>query len=158
MYTTIAITSFKADYVLLVCAHYLIKNSSLCIELIDYFKKSEIDVSISSYPFYRSTETSKCWHPRITSSEAGINTAHSTEQSFIQVGFAPTTNPLPFHIPFYGEKVPFPVSSIDKWCPFHKLSLKLCITFNCCKCIVFKIRINLKPRTFSQLFHIKSIC
>ena len=39
----------------MVCAHYLTKNSSLCIKLIDYFKKSEIDVSISSYPVYRST-------------------------------------------------------------------------------------------------------
>ena len=56
MYTTIAITSFNADYVVcMVCAHYLTKNSSLCIKLIDYFKKSEFDVSISSYPVYRST-------------------------------------------------------------------------------------------------------
>ena len=40
------------------------------------------------------------------------------QQSFIQVGSAPTSNPLPFYRPFYGEKVPFPVPSIDKWCPF----------------------------------------
>ena len=55
MCTTMAITSFNADYVLLVCTHYLIKNSSLHIKLIDYFKKSEIDVSTSSSPVYRST-------------------------------------------------------------------------------------------------------
>ena len=50
-----AISSFNADYVLLVYALYLIKNSSLCIKLIYYFKNSETDVSTSSYPVYRST-------------------------------------------------------------------------------------------------------
>ena len=36
--------------------------------------------------------------------------------------------------------------------PFHIPCLQLCIPFNCCKCIVFKIRFNHKTRTFSRLF------
>ena len=36
-----------------------------------------------------------------------------SQQRFIQVGSAPTSSPLPFYIPFYGEKVPFPVPSIN---------------------------------------------
>ena len=40
-----------------------------------------------------------------------------SQQRFIQVGPAPTSSPLPFYIPSYGENVPFPVPSIDKWCP-----------------------------------------
>ena len=39
----------------LVCTHYLIKKSSLRIKLVYYFKNSEINVSTSFYPVYRST-------------------------------------------------------------------------------------------------------
>ena len=37
--------------------------------------------------------------------------------------------------------------------PFHIPCLQLCISFNCCKCNVFKIWINHKTRTFSRLIH-----
>ena len=45
------------------------------------------------------------------------------------------------------------------WYPFHIPCLELCIPFNCCKCTVFELGINLKNRTFSRLFAaIKFMC
>ena len=48
-----------------------------------------------------------------------------TEQSFIQGGSAPRSNPLPFY--FCQKKYSFRISSIDKWHPFHIPCLELCI-------------------------------
>ena len=66
------------------------------------------------------------------------------------------TTPYPFIYPFWQQRWPFHICipSNDKWYPFHIPSLeRLCIPFNCCKCTVFKIWINHKTRTSSQLFH-----
>ena len=58
-----------------------------------------------------------------------------TQQIFIRGGYAPRSNPLPFYIPFFTKKVPL-IPSIDKWYPFHKPCLELCIPLNCCICTV----------------------
>ena len=42
--------------------------------------------------------------------------------------------------------------SIDRWYPYHIPSLELCISFNFCKCNVFKIWTNHKAKTISRLF------
>ena len=52
---------------------------------------------------------------------------------------------------FLRKRFPFRISSIDKWHPFHIYCLELCIPFDCRKCTVFSIEINLKNRTFSRL-------
>ena len=61
----------------------------------------------------------------------------------------PTPYPSVYH--FWQKTYPFWTASIDKWYPFHNLDF--CIPFNCCKCTLFKIRIDHKTRTFSWLFH-----
>ena len=68
-----------------------------------------------------------------------------TQQMFIRGGLAPRSNFLPFYTPFFTEKYPFRMPSIDIPC------LEFCIPFNCCKCITKK--------TFSRLYKaIKFIC
>ena len=52
-----------------------------------------------------------------------------SQQSFIQVGSTAKSNPSPFYRPFYGEKVPFPVPSIDKWCPLSHTGFKILHSF-----------------------------
>ena len=95
-----------------------------------------------------------------------------TRQSFILGGSAPMltcdqaffflvsqtknmSNPLPFYISFLTDKLP--VSHTFYWqmipLPRRMPGLELCLPLNCCKCIVFKIWINHKTRTFSRLFH-----
>ena len=95
-----------------------------------------------------------------------------TRQSFILGGSAPMltcdqaffffsslkqkTCPTPyisFIYHFWQISYPFRITSIDKWFPFRMPGLELCLPLNCCKCIVFKIWINHKTRTFSRLFH-----
>ena len=56
-------------------------------------------------------------------------------------GSAPRSNPLPFYIPFLTTKIPL-------W-----PSLELCITFSCCKCTVYKLRIKHDTRMFSRISH-----
>ena len=46
----------------------------------------------------------------------------------------PTPYPLKYH--FSMNKVPLSYTSIDKWYPFHKPCLELCIPLNCCICTV----------------------
>ena len=47
--------------------------------------------------------------------------------------------PYSFYLPFLTEKVPLSTPSIDKWYPFHIISLGLSIPFNFCKSTVFEI-------------------
>ena len=77
------------------------------------------------------------------------------QQSFILWNSALRSSSLPFYIFLLIEKVPlpYPVPSIDKWYPFQKPNLELCVTFSCCKCTVFKLWINRKTRKLSRLFH-----
>ena len=65
------------------------------------------------------------------------------------------SGPSPFSIiyQFWLKKYPFHIPSIDKWYSFHIPSLEHCIAFNCCKCTVFKIWINLNTTTFSRPFY-----
>ena len=63
----------------------------------------------------------------------------------------PTPYPSVYH--FWQKTYPFWTASIDKWYPFHISSLECWIPFNCCKCTLFKIWIDHKIRSFSQLFH-----
>ena len=67
-----------------------------------------------------------------------------TRQSFIWGGPAGRSNPLPFYMPFFAERYPVSVPSIDTYHSFtyqeqllHIPSLELCIPFNSCKCTVF---------------------
>ena len=61
-----------------------------------------------------------------------------TQQSSIRGGSTPGSNHLPLYIPFWGaEKEPLSHPFIDKWYPFHVVSLELCIPFNCCKYTFF---------------------
>ena len=77
-------------------------------------------------------------------------TLDGSQQSFIQGGSAPKSNPLPFYIPFFGRKDTPSYTFCWQWYPFHMPGLELYIPLNCCKCTVFKIRINHKTRPFSR--------
>ena len=66
--------------------------------------------------------------------------------SFIQEGSAPRSNPLPFYIPFLIEKVPLSYTFYWQMYLFHNASLELCIPFNCCKCIVLFLNMNIVIR------------
>ena len=85
---------------------------------------------------------------------ASINPG-GTQESFIQGGFFPRSNHLPFYIPISTEQVPFRRPSIDKWYLFHIPSLELFIPLNCCKHTVFEIWINHKTTTFSRRFSLQ---
>ena len=64
-------------------------------------------------------------------------------------------NPLPFYISFLTDKLPLSHTFYWQMIPLPRRmpGLELCLPLNCCKCIVFKIWINHKTRTFSRLFH-----
>ena len=47
--------------------------------------------------------------------------------------FRPEVQPLTLlHTIFHEIATPFILPSIDKWYPFHKPCLELCIPFDCC--------------------------
>ena len=60
--------------------------------------------------------------------------------------------PYPFIYHFSRKMYPFRIPSIDKWYPFHIPCLKLFISFNCCKCVVFSVGTNHKNKRFSRLY------
>ena len=47
------------------------------------------------------------------------------------------TQKMVFNDHFSRKRYPFRIPSIDKWCPFHKSCLELCIPFNSRKCTIF---------------------
>ena len=60
--------------------------------------------------------------------------------------------PYPFIYHFSRKRYPFRIPSIsDERCPFHKPFLELCIPFECCKCTVFHIEINLKNSLYTDV-------
>ena len=67
-----------------------------------------------------------------------------TQQSFIQEGSNPRSDPLPFYTKFLTERLPLSYTFYWKMVPFHRPSLDLCIPFNCCKCAVFQALKNYK--------------
>ena len=65
----------------------------------------------------------------------------------------PKVQPLFYINHFWQKRYSFLKPSFDKWNSFHIPCLELCISFNCCKCTLFKIWINHKTRIFPLLFH-----
>ena len=53
-----------------------------------------------------------------------------TQQSFIRGGPAPRSKPLPFHIPFFIEKVPLSYTFHRKWYPFQIPTEQLLLNFS----------------------------
>ena len=51
--------------------------------------------------------------------------------------------PYPVYTIFSRKRYPFCIPSIDQWYSFHIPCLELCIPFNCCKCNVFYIGIEI---------------
>ena len=49
--------------------------------------------------------------------------------------WGPTLHPFIYHLS--RTTYPFRILSINKWYPFHRPCLELCIPFNCFKCTVF---------------------
>ena len=72
-----------------------------------------------------------------------------TQRNFISTGRLRSPAQPPLHTIFEGKDTPF-----VSWYPFHIPGLELCFSFNCCKCIVFKIYETItKPERFLDFFH-----
>ena len=59
-----------------------------------------------------------------------------SQQSFIQEGSTPRSNPLPFKYHYFLRKR---YAFYWQYYFFHMPSMELCIPLNCCKCPLFKI-------------------
>ena len=58
-------------------------------------------------------------------------------KSFYTWRLCPKVQPLTILCTIFSRKrYPVRIPSIEKWYPFHLPCLKLCISFNCCKCTV----------------------
>ena len=68
-------------------------------------------------------------------------------------------NPF-IYVPFLTDKIPFPILSIDKWCPFQHTSFRtLHPFFECYKCTLLNRKEeNHETRTFSRVFNICNPC
>ena len=66
-----------------------------------------------------------------------------TQQSLIQGGSAPRSNPLPFYIPFWQKRYPFYIPFIEKRYPsVHIPTLEHCTPFLSPSCCHFHVMIN----------------
>ena len=77
-----------------------------------------------------------------------------TQQSFIQGGSSPRSNPSPFYIPFLTNRYPFHIPSTDKWHLFHipTCSLEFCIFLTAVNALYFKYKFIIKQGNFFDFF------
>ena len=139
---------------------WLFTWSSNCRSFTGKFLKSWIDGHLGSRTWrFVSTYSHNTSQPVFS-----IPQGEYIQQRFIQ-GSSPW-GPTPYHfITIFDRKGsgPFVHLLFTDGTPFAHLvscSLELCISFNCCKCIVFEIWKHYKARTISWLFSLskKYIC
>ena len=77
-----------------------------------------------------------------------------TQQSFIQGGSSPRSNPSPFYIPFLTNRYPFHIPSTDKWHLFHipTCSLEFCIFLTAVNALYFKYKFIIRLRNLRDFF------
>ena len=150
----------------------LIKSTLYCgTSTLNHLKKWLKNCSISKPLFQKRWKAFDLWkqsdNARARLENVVENWIHSspggsTQQSFIRWCSAPRSSQSSFTL-FYTifdrKCAPFRIPSIDKWNVFHIPTLELCIPYNNCKYIVFKMWIIKTTEHFPDFFTaIKCIC